>query len=121
MKYYEEEFTIDNFGDYHFRFIKLDPITLLDISNDLILSQSGSKSPNESLEDFEKRKKLAYRRYLTSAVESCEVKIKESWQKVKVNDIYCPATLETNIIALTELTNKFFELVIKPVFIASDK
>lgn len=108
MKYYEEEFTINALKDYTFRFVKLSPIDILSISNDVI----GSKEDDK-----------LYKRFLTNAIESTQVKVNEKWLPVKEmnSETYYPAIIESKPKALLEITNRFFKTVIEPTFIESNE
>lgn len=103
MKYYEEEWKIDNYEDYIFRFKKVNTLDLLSLQM-LQLNDEKSVDTNKAL--------------LTFAIENCEVKIKDVWCNVKEKgrEIYCPKSIEDDGLALMKIFAEFSKKVIYPVF-----
>lgn len=106
MKYYEEEIKIESEPNLTFRFKNISPVKILSMANEVLMStQQGSQREH----------------FLSEALEATEVKIGETWLPVKEGENYYPASIRDNLNALFQLTNLYFEKVIKPVFTGSDE
>lgn len=106
MKYWEEEFTLESEKGYKFRFKKMSPIDILATSS--LLEMYFSSKDTE-----------AYKEYLDDSLSACEVCINGAWVSVKDHDVWLPADIEEDYIGLRQITEKFTEKVIRPVFTKS--
>ena len=95
------EFEVKSLPGVKFRTKKVSPVDLLALSMSM------------DLKDFESNKAL-----LNFVLESLETMIGEKWMPVKVKgrDVFMPTSLDTNVVAISELTDYFMEHVLNPVF-----
>lgn len=96
------EFTIDALPNYQFRVGKISPIEYLTINTFV------------DFNNFEKTQKL-----FTFILEHIEVKIGETWTKVKEGNVYMPLQLETNMKAIEQLNFYFLNEILIPLFTES--
>lgn len=96
-----EEFEVKSLPGTKFRTKRVSPVDLLALSMSM------------DLKDFDSNKNL-----LNFALESLEVKMGDKWMPVKMKgrDVFMPTVLETNMMAISELTDYFMEHVLSPVF-----
>ena len=96
-----EEFEVKSLPGVKFRVKRTNPVDLLALSMSM------------DLKDFDSNKAM-----LNFTLESMETKVGEKWLPVKVKgrDVFMPTVLETNIVAISELTDYFMEHILTPVF-----
>lgn len=95
-----EEFTIDNFKGYQFRFIKIPPTKLLALTS--MLGSESNFNDKSFVIDF--------------ALSNTEIKIDSIWNKVKDGDLFFPPILEERLDVLRQIVDKFTLNFLIPLF-----
>lgn len=95
-----EEFTIDNFSGYQFRFIKIKPTKILALTS--MLGGESNFSQKEFVIDF--------------ALSNTEIKIDSVWNKVKDGDLFFPPILEERLDVMRQIVDKFTLNFLVPLF-----
>lgn len=109
MKYYEEEFEISTQKNLKFKFKKLSALDVLTMSNEFEMYAGTHDSS-------------IYKNYVDEILRATSVCINERWFNLKEgNNLYTPADIESDFKGLREITNKFFTIVISPVFQESNE
>ena len=102
----QEVFNIKALPDLSFRPAKVSPVDLLSLATTM------------DLENFKKTKEI-----YSFILENTEVQINDKWFKVKVagRDVYMPESIETNLLAMNQIIEWFFDNILKPLFQESSK
>lgn len=109
MKYYEEEFEISTQKNLKFKFKNLSALDVLTMSNEFEMYAGTHDSS-------------IYKNYIDEILRATLVCINEKWYNLKEGqNVYMPSSIETDFKGLREITNKFFTIVISPVFQESNE
>ena len=102
----QEEFTIEKYDDYLFRFAKMNAIEILALE-----TQLNFKTINQSQAGIE------------AILERIEVKVGNNWEPVKMKDrqVYTPSIVEEDVNLVAKLVTKFTKGLIEPVFQKSEE
>lgn len=109
MKYYEEEFEISTQKNMKFKFKNLSALDVLTMSNEFEM-YAGMHDAG------------IYKNYVDEILRATLVCVNGKWYNLKEgNNLYTPVCMESDYKGLREITNKFFSLVISPVFQESNE
>lgn len=108
MEYYEEEFKISTQPNLLFKFKEMSPILILNLATEMEIYAGSYDSE-------------VYMKYLASVLENTQVKVNGTYIPLKEGNNYYPVYMKKDLKGLREISNRFFEEIIKPTFQGSSE